>query len=139
MSLTSAVTRRGAENPAAVAILAPSRPALSHGALSTLIASTAESLRELGVRREDRVALLVPPGPEAATAFLGVASAAACAPLNPGLRPSEIEFAIGDFGARTLIIAPPVPAPIEELAERMGVAIVELQSSKPQSRRAPSR
>ena len=126
MSLTSAVTRRGAENPAAVAILAPSRPALSHGALSTLIASTAESLRELGVRREDRVALLVPPGPEAATAFLGIASAAACAPLNPGLRPSEIEFALGDFGARTLIIAPPVPPPVEDLADRLGVAIVEL-------------
>ena len=126
MSLTSAVTRRGAESPAAAAILAPSRPALTHGGLSSLLGSTLESLRELGVRREDRVALLVPPGPEAATAFLGVASAAVCAPLNPGLRPAEVEFALGDFGARTLVVVPPVPVRIEELAARTGVALVEL-------------
>ena len=125
MSLTPAITRRGAENPAAAAILAPSRPALSHGALSTLISSTAESLRGLGVRpREDR--WRARGRSQAATKASSAFAGGRPSPLNTGLRPSEIEFALGDFGARTLIIAPPVTEPIEELAKRMGVAIVEL-------------
>jgi acyl-CoA synthetase (AMP-forming)/AMP-acid ligase II len=38
-----------------------------------------ERLGGLSIGRGDRVALLVPNGPEAATAFLGVAAAAVCA------------------------------------------------------------
>jgi acyl-CoA synthetase (AMP-forming)/AMP-acid ligase II/thioesterase domain-containing protein len=126
MTLPSAIRRRGAESPAAAAILAPGRPALTHDALASLLAATADALHDLGIRRDDRVASLLPPGPEAATAFLGVAAAAACAPLNPGLRPAEIEFALNDFGATALLVAPPVPRPIAELADRQRVRVIEV-------------
>ena len=60
-------------------------------------------LSELGIGRDDRVAVVLDNGPELATAFLAVASAAACAPLNPAYTASEFEFYLSDLAARALI------------------------------------
>ena len=54
-------------------------------ALRALIETDPRTLNELGIGRGDRVAIVLPNGPEMATAFVAVASAATAAPLNPGL------------------------------------------------------
>jgi hypothetical protein len=76
----------------AMAILAPGRPALSYRRLLEQVQEVGEALGGLGVGRGDRVALVLPNGPEMAVAFLGVAVAATCAPLNPAYRASEFDF-----------------------------------------------
>ena len=76
----------------AVAIAAQEAPPLSYGALRALIDRAVRSLNDLGIGRDDRVAIVLPNGPEMATAFLSVASAAASAPLNPAYRQDEFEF-----------------------------------------------
>ena len=58
---------RGVDN--APAIGAPGRPWLSHGELRTLAESTVSALNAMGIGRGDRVALVVPNGPEAATSL----------------------------------------------------------------------
>ena len=59
---------------------------------------------QLGVGRGDRVAIVLPNGPEMAAAFLSVAAAAAAAPLNPAYRQDEFEFYLGDLNAKALIV-----------------------------------
>src|ERR1035441_1022653 len=83
------------QNPVACAILAPGRPELSHGELARLVARIGSQLRAAGIGRDGRV--VAPNGPEAGTAFLAIASACQCAPLNPGYREAELAFYLEDL------------------------------------------
>ena len=72
--------------------------------LRALVDGAVVSLNRLGVGRGDRVAIVLPNGPEMATAFLSVAAAAASAPLNPAYRQDEFEFYLSDLKAKALIV-----------------------------------
>lgn len=50
------------------------------------------SLIENGFSKNDRIALVLPNGPEMAVAFLGVSTVAISAPLNPAYQVPEFEF-----------------------------------------------
>ena len=56
------------------------------------MADIAGQLNARGVGRGDRVAIVLPNGPEMATAFLAVAATATTAPLNPGLPRGRARF-----------------------------------------------
>ncbi len=103
---------------ASAAIAAPGRPALDRAGLRRLVSETGDSLRGLGVERDDVVALVLPNGPEAATAFLGVAAHCASAPLNPAYTESELAFYLDDLDAALLL----VPAGEGEAARRVAAA-----------------
>ena len=110
----------------AAAIGAPARKALTHGELRALITRTVARLNELGAGRNDRVAIVLPNGPEMAACFLAVASGTASAPLNPAYRQDEFEFYLGDLNARLLIAMQGVDTPARAAAVKLGVPIVEL-------------
>ncbi len=74
----------------APAILAPGLAPLTYELLERQIRETTEALRQFGVARRDRVVIVLRPGPHAATAFLGVAAAAAATPLNPDYLAAEL-------------------------------------------------
>jgi acyl-CoA synthetase (AMP-forming)/AMP-acid ligase II len=61
-----------------------------------------------------------------ATAFLGIASAATCAPLNPAYRPEEFEFYLADLGADALVVPGGAGSPAREVAHKLGVPVIEL-------------
>ena len=92
------------QTPTASALLAPQCAPLSYGRLYDLIQETNRTLTRLGIGRRDRLAVVLPNGPEMATAFLAVASCAVCAPLNPGYKESEFDFYLSDLDVRALII-----------------------------------
>ena len=110
----------------APAISAPGRAPLRHGALRDLIVQTLAALNGWGIARNDRVAIVLPNGPEMAACFLAVASGAASAPLNPAYREEEFEFYIGDLNAKLLIAMRGVDTPARAAAKKLGVPIVEL-------------
>ena len=110
----------------AVAIAAHEASPLSYGALRALIDRAIRSLNELGIGRGDRVAIVLPNGPEMATAFLSVASAAASAPLNPAYRQDEFEFYLEDLKAKALIVEAGSQSPALRAAEKLGVALITL-------------
>jgi len=110
----------------APAILAPERPALTHGGLRRLMTDTVARLNGLGIGRGDRVAIVLPNGPEMATTFVAVAAAATTAPLNPGYREDEFDFYLSDVGAKALIVASDEAGPAVTVAERRGIAILRL-------------
>ena len=74
---------RAEKNSAAVAIASPQRPSLTYRQLLDQVDQTIESLTSSGISRGDRIALVLPGGPEPATAFLAVSSMATVIPLNP--------------------------------------------------------
>jgi len=110
----------------APAISAPGRPALTHGQLRTLVGKTISSLNALGVGRNDRVAIVLPNGPEMATCFIAVASGTTSAPLNPAYRAEEFEFYLNDLNARILIVERGSQSPAVDVARKLGVRIVDL-------------
>ncbi|MFO7695017.1 MAG: acyl--CoA ligase [Vicinamibacterales bacterium] len=119
---------RGGE-PSAPAIAAAGRPALDCQGLLAQIDATAGYLRSRGIGRGDRVAIILPNGPELATAFLSVACCATAAPLNPALTEQEIEFCLRDFGARALVVAEGASATARRIAASLGLAVFDLRTA----------
>jgi acyl-CoA synthetase (AMP-forming)/AMP-acid ligase II/thioesterase domain-containing protein len=108
------------------ALLAPGRPAASYRDLSAQARHVAGALRAHDVGSTDRVALLIEPGAEAATAFLGIASAAICAPLNPSYRQAELEFYLGDLQARALVVSSTLDTTARDVARALDIEVLEL-------------
>lgn len=111
-----------------VALAAPERPPATYADLRRHVARTVEELRAGGVGRSDRVALVLPGGPEAAAGFLSVASAAAAAPLNPACTRSEFLFFLEDLGAAAVLLMEDDPSPAREAADSLGVRVLEIRA-----------
>jgi acyl-CoA synthetase (AMP-forming)/AMP-acid ligase II len=121
----AALLRQG--SPSLAAIAAPDRKALTRGGLLRQAAETVGVLRGLGVGRAERVAILLPNGPEMAATFLGVAAGAVAAPLNPAYRAEELEFYLADLEARALLIQAGMDSPARAIARRRGIAVVDVE------------
>jgi oxalate---CoA ligase len=111
---------------AAPALSAPGRAALDFAGLRALIEATLAALNSIGIGRHDRVAIVLPNGPEMASAFVACASGVASAPLNPAYRADEFEFYLSDLHAKALIVERGSTSPAIEVANKLGVRIVEL-------------
>ena len=82
--------KKGGDND--TAITGSGQTPLNYGALRKLVHRTVSSLRKMGVNRNDRVAIVLPNGPEMAATFISVAAGATAAPLNPNYRREEFSF-----------------------------------------------
>src|SRR2546429_319863 len=100
--------------PEAPAILAPGMAPLRYDSLGRQVESIGVRLAEMGVRREDRVALVLPNGPSMATTFLGVITSAIAAPLNPQYTADELRFYLTDLRPSTLIVDGAVDTPARD-------------------------
>ena len=110
----------------AAAIGAPGRDWLTYGGLRALAGSVATSLNEAGVGRGDRVAIVLPNGPEMAAAFVTVAQTAVTAPLNPAYRQEEFEFYLEDLGAKAIVLMAGDEGPAAQAAKKLNLAIVRV-------------
>src|SRR5512132_3232283 len=105
---------------------------LRYAALRTLARRTVERLNALGIGRNDRVAIVLPNGPEMASAFVSVAAGATTAPLNPAYRAEEVEFYLNDLRAKALVLASGTDSPARAVAQRLGLPVVELHADRSQ-------
>jgi len=123
-SISRIVADLAAHNPAAPALLAPERSRLIYGRLNAEIQGHAHALRSMGIRRDDRVALLLPNGPEAVVGFLAVSTICACAPLNPIFKVSEIEKALSNLKPKAIIAGPELDRERCAVVAKYGVSII---------------
>lgn len=107
------------------AILGADGLVLSFADVRDRVRELAACLAGARIERGSRVAVAVRNGPGAALSFLGVASAAVCAPLNPAYTTSEFAFSLGDLPAAALLTDGSVPA-AEEAARELGVPVLTL-------------
>ena len=111
---------------ASPAIGAPGRPWLSYDGLRRLTDETRMALNSMGVGKSDRVAIVLPNGPEMATAFVTIAQCATTAPLNPAYREEEYDFYLSDLNAKALVVMEGDDGPAVAAATKAGMAIVWL-------------
>jgi long-chain acyl-CoA synthetase len=83
------------------------------------------ALVSLGVKKGARVALLIPNSPQAVIAQLGAwkAGAIVC-PLNSLYTATELEYALRDVGAETVVVLTPFYQKVKELQERCGLKLI---------------
>jgi acyl-CoA synthetase (AMP-forming)/AMP-acid ligase II/acyl carrier protein len=124
---------RAEQDPEAVAIGAPGRNALTYRGLLAQVDSLVRSLINMGVQRNDRIAIVLPNGPEMAVAFLGVAAGAVCAPLNPAYSRSEFEFYLADVSPKALIVQYGNHSVATDVAEKYGIPVIEVLTNAEQA------
>ena len=110
------------------AIAAPGREPLNYDGLRHLVERTVAALNGFGIGRNDRVAIVLPNGPEMATAFVSVASAATSAPLNPAYLQPEYKFYLSDLSAKALLLEAGSDSPARAAAADLGIPILELHA-----------
>lgn len=113
-------------SPGSPAIGAPGKQTMSYAALHDHTNAIASRLRALGVERNERVAIVLPNGPEMAVAFLAASLCGTAAPLNPAYRAEELDFYLKDLRARLLIADATAPGPAIEVAEKLGIQVVRV-------------
>lgn len=112
------------------ALAAPGRRALSYDKLHTQVDYTVACLNDLGVGRDDRVAIVLPNGPEMASAFICIGAGAATAPLNPAYRSEEFDFYLKDLQPKLLVVAEGTNSPAVASARKLGVSVAGLQHTE---------
>jgi acyl-CoA synthetase (AMP-forming)/AMP-acid ligase II/acyl carrier protein len=115
--------------PGAPAILAPGRAPLTYGSLYQHVDGMGSALRAMGLGRHDRIAVVLPNGPELAVAILTVEANAVCAPLNPAYGAEELERYFVDLQPRAVIVQPGMNSPVRRAALSRGVRVIELSTT----------
>ena len=117
-----------AANGADRTIGAPGRGWLDGAGLASLVEEVRGTLNGVGIGRGDRVAIVMPNGPEMAACFLAVAACCAACPLNPGYKLEEFEFYLGDLKPRALIVMDDEEGEASTAAFRLGIPVIELSA-----------
>jgi len=114
--------------PEAIAIAAPGRAPLTYRRLFAQIETVKKILNAAGIGRNDRVVVALPDGPETAVAFLAVAAAASCVPLNPAYRAGELTSYMAPLGAKALIAPAENDSHARTVARALGIPVLELSA-----------
>ena len=125
-----AILQEGAPGPAL--ICPDDGTVLSHGELASAVHQLAGALAGLGVAYRDRVALVLPNGPEFLELVLAVAAVGAiAAPLNPGYTEREFAFYLDDLQPSVLLVQAGRGADVRRAAGDRRVVDVSVQRSGP--------
>ncbi len=123
--LAELATTWGRDTPLAPALLAPGRPTLIYGELLSHLHRIGAALASAGVDNDDRVAIILPNGPEMAVASLATAAYATCAPLNPAYGEGELRFYLGDLRPKALILPESHIGPARTVAAGLGIRCLD--------------
>lgn len=126
-SIAHLFAKQAATIPDAPAMLGVDRTPLSYAGLQQQLRQMATILHSMQIGRHDRVAIVLPNGPEMATAFLAVAAYATSAPLNPAYRAAEFEFYLHDLNAKAVLVEANLDSPVREVAAQRGIPLIELR------------
>jgi acyl-CoA synthetase (AMP-forming)/AMP-acid ligase II len=112
--------------PEALALLAPGRLPLTYSRLHQHIHDVRQMLHVIGLGRHDRIAVVLPNGPEMAVAFLGVSAVATCVPLNPACGSSEFDVYFTELRPKAVIIQAGIDVPARAVAQAHSLQVIEL-------------
>ena len=113
------------------AIGAPGRDWMTYGDLKVLTLNVRQALRAAGIGAQDRVAIVLPNGPEMAAAFVTVAQSTTTAPLNLAYKEDEFAFYLKDLKAKAIIVETGYDGPALSVAKRFDMIVIELTATDP--------
>lgn len=108
------------------AIGAPGRQPLTYADLRRHVSVTIGRVNELGAGRGDAVAIVLPNGPEMASAFVAIGAGATTAPLNPAYTRDEFRFYLTDLDAKLLVVEAGSESPALDVAAELGIPVATL-------------
>lgn len=111
---------------ASKALGSPTADWLSYEGLRALTSDVRAALHGFGIGRGDRVAIVLPNGPEMAAAFITIAQVAVTAPLNPAYREEEYTFYLDDLKAKALVVMADDEGPAVAAANTLGIKIIRV-------------
>ena len=126
--LRDLLSQRAASASDSCAILAPGRQPMTYGALWTQANDVVSGLRQVGVGPTDRVAVVLPEGPDAAVAMLTVAAGAVCVPLNPGFTHDEYQRYFAELRVAALLTQFDSGSACERVARMLGIPVIAISS-----------
>jgi acyl-CoA synthetase (AMP-forming)/AMP-acid ligase II len=125
-----AIFHEGSSSPAL--ICPDDGTVVSHGELASAVHRLAGVLAGFGVARGQRVALVLPNGPEIVELLLAVVlCGATAAPMNPGYAEAEYAFYLDDLDPSLLLVPTGQGADIRRAAGELAVADVSVQRHGP--------
>lgn len=113
------------ERPGALALLGLGSEDLTFAQLRSSIAYFADQLARAGLKREDRVGLLVPPGIPGGQLVVALACNVALVPMNPALTVHEMVEVLNVTGLKAVVIPQWLDAPARLLLAEHGVEIIQ--------------
>jgi len=93
--------------------------------LRARVSAIGAELASRGLGRTDVIAVALPNGILMATAFLGVATHAICAPLNPAFNEAEFTDNLKDLGAAALVLPRGEESAARAAALKLGIEVLE--------------
>ena len=120
------LTARARVRSTAAAIEAPDRAPLSWAGLIDQIERTRAALRRCGIGSTDRIATVLPDGPEAAVAFLSISCSAVAVPLNPAYKAAELSFHLEHLKVRAVLVPAGTSGHVVDVARRHACLVIEL-------------
>ena len=111
-----------------IALTAPGRPGLIYSDFRRQLQTSIDRLHLTGIGRKDRVAILLPNGPELAMALLAVSSCAVSVPLNPTYTQAELYYFLSQVNAKAIIVSSETAYLARDLAIANDIIFVEVQS-----------
>ena len=108
------------------AILAPDCAPVTYGAVWVRVNDAIRALRSFGIGPSDRVAVVLPNGPEAAVAVVAVAAGAVCVPLNPGFTADEWQRYFVDLRVAALLTHADMDSASRGVAHTLGIPVIDL-------------
>jgi acyl-CoA synthetase (AMP-forming)/AMP-acid ligase II/acyl carrier protein len=116
----------GLSAPERTAILAPGRGPMTYGELWKQARAVVRALRIMGIGRTDRIAVVLPGGPEAAVAMIAVAAGAVCVPLNPNFTEDEFARYFGEFRLTALLTSADANPAVRRVAQSLGISVIDI-------------
>ena len=114
-------------------LTAPGRPAMTFEGLRQHVDSIGRQLAARGLGSGDRVAIVLPNGPEMASSFMAVTAYMSAAPLNPAYKESEYAFYLEDLAPKLVIVAQGSENPVRAAASALSIPVVEAVARRQRS------
>jgi acyl-CoA synthetase (AMP-forming)/AMP-acid ligase II/acyl carrier protein len=115
-------------SPDAVALVDPDGRITTRSQLHSDIHRIASAMSAHGVQRQDRLALVMAPGPAMATSLLAAMAVAAVAPLVPTSPFAIVCEDLRRLAATHVLVDEHPPAPVIEAARQLGIPVLDLPS-----------
>jgi acyl-CoA synthetase (AMP-forming)/AMP-acid ligase II len=119
----------GSQDPDHHAIESPGYRPLTYRDLRLQILSVTQSLNARGFKRNDRIAIISPPGPETAVCIVAVMAGFTSVPLHPQLTAQEYEDIFSRIGIRAVIVQQGMATAATAVAASRAIPVLEMVPS----------
>ena len=126
---------RAQTHPDAVALLQPGLEALSYGDLQQIVGDLRRELREHGIDRRHRLALVMPNSSATALLMFALMDSCTLVPINPDYRRREYESLFARIRVDALVTTSPAQPAARASAESAGIPTIGALADSAQSGR----